>query len=114
MDSSTTLKRIEHLIGRCFDIEEKGLSDNWGASHCTVVSCFEQRHLSVHLDNGSIDTRVPLEMFWKAYVNGLIQESRSMAPFTNPPHPRSKHWDSIGISTRGGVRRHADVLRGTR
>lgn len=80
--------QVEHLVGRCLDITDPRISNSWGTHTLTVVSYNADRdHLSIHLGNGIIDTHVERKAFWKAYVNGIFQESRYHAPFVNERRP---------------------------
>lgn len=75
--------KAQYLIGRCFDIVRPGLKQTLQASRLTVVSYDPgRRTISVHLDNGACDTRVPVAEFWKALIADVFQESLT-APFTN-------------------------------
>ena len=92
------------------------------APDVTVVSYDERaKTVRLHIVGGARQT-MALPLFTKAVEEGALLESHR-APFVHPPETRfdrfratrlerMKHRDSVGISTRGGIRTHADMLKG--
>lgn len=80
----TPIQQARALVGQSFDIVHPILLADWNATACTVVSYNDDRDdLSVHLNNGQIDTHVDRAAFWKAYQHGHVLESATVAPFIN-------------------------------
>jgi hypothetical protein len=89
MKKRTAIEQARCLVGQSFDIDHPALVKGWRATVCTVVSYNDERdHLSVHLNNGDIDTHVDRKMFWRAYQQGFLLESATTAPFINTPTSR--------------------------